>query len=136
MAMPNHAQDKKIAALEKRRQALELAKAGIDYQTIADRIGYNSRQAAWKAVNSAIKDIIRPPAEAVRDMQIARLDSMLASIWASVKQGQYGAIDRALKLEERRAKLLGLDAPVKTDLTNGGEITLTVKYQDKKPDES
>jgi len=36
------------------------------------------------------------------------------------------AIDTILKIESRRAKLLGLDAPVKTDLNVNADVQYTV----------
>lgn len=116
----NH-QAAKLAALEKRKQALQLALAGVDYQTIADTVGYNSRQAAHKAVKSAIDMTIKPMAEDVKQMQLARLDKMLTAIWSQVTKGNLSAIDRAIKLEERRARLMGADAPTKTDVTSNNE---------------
>ena len=114
-------QEKKLAALEKRKQALQLAIAGVDYQTIADRVGYNSRQAAHAAVKSALVETLRPPSDELRQMQLTRLDEMIKYLWSQVSKGNYNAVDRIIKIEERRAKLLGLDAPTKTDVTSGGE---------------
>lgn len=94
-------------------QALKLALAGVDYQTIADKVGYKSKQAAWKAVKSALDKTTKAAAEDVKEMQLLRLDQMLKAIWANVLNGNFGAIDRALKIEERRARLLGMDAPYK-----------------------
>ena len=113
-----------MKAHEKQKQALALALAGVDYQTIAEKVGYNSRQAAWKAVKSALNKTIKAAAEDVKQMQISRLDTMLKAIWASVVAGNLGVIDRALRLEERRARLLGLDAPIKQEHTGaaGGPI--------------
>lgn len=66
------------------------------------------------------------PAEEVRTLEVARLDAMLLALWPQVKQGNQGAIEKALKVEERRAKLLGLDAPAKiapTDPTGEDEYS-------------
>jgi hypothetical protein len=65
---------------------------------------------------------IKPMAEDVKQMQLARLDKMLTAIWKQVTSGNLQSIDRALKLEERRARLLGLDAPAKADLTSDGKV--------------
>lgn len=46
-------------------------------------------------------------------LQMARMDAALAAVTAKVDQGHLGAIDRMLKIEERRARLLGLDMPNK-----------------------
>jgi len=123
------AQKETLKAHEKQSAALALALSGADYQTIADKVGYNSRQAAWKAVKSALDKSIRHAADEVRVMQIARLDKMLVSIWASVERGNLSAIDRAIRLEERRAKLLGLDMPEKHE--QSGKIEIVVTYEDR-----
>jgi len=57
-------------------------------------------------------------AEEIRRLELERLDAMLFAIGPEVRKGSYGAIDRALKIMERRARLLGLDAPVKGALTD------------------
>jgi hypothetical protein len=60
---------------------------------------------------------------------VSRLDRMLTAVWEKVRQGNERSIDTALRIEERRAKLQGLDAVSKSalDLTSGGEpIKFTV----------
>jgi hypothetical protein len=83
-------------------------------------------------LNSALKKTVQEPADELRTLEVERLDAAAAAIYPSVKQGQYGAIDRWIKIMERRAKLLGLDAPTKTDVTSGGDkITVTIKGIDE-----
>lgn len=115
-----------VTAHDNQLKALELRKAGVSYQRIAETLGYKDASGAWRAVKSALKKTLQEPAAELRTLEVERLDAMLSAIWASVKQGQYGAQDRALKIMERRARLLGLDAPVKADVTSGGEA-LTIK---------
>ena len=132
-------QQKELAALERQMQALELRKAGVSYAKIAEVLGYASTGGSHKAVSSALKKTLQEPADELRKLEVERLDAALSSIWASVKQGQYGAIDRALRIMERRARLLGLDAPTKQEVTgaDGKNIELTVKYAtDDKPTET
>jgi len=45
----------------------------------------------------------------VLQLELERLDAMQAAIWDDAMNGHLGAIDRVLKIMERRAKLLGLD---------------------------
>ena len=52
-------------------------------------------------------------------VDLRRIDTAINAIWTDVQKGQLGAIDRLLKLMERRAKMLGYDQP--------DEITLTKK---------
>ena len=105
-----------ILSMEKSRQALELRKAGCDYRTIADRVGYAGPSAAHKAVMRALKLTVREPAEEVRELEQSRLDQMLLALWPRVRQGDDQAIDRAIKIMDRRARLLGLDAPIRVNM--------------------
>lgn len=102
-----------IATLERERQALLLRKEGESLQTIADKLGYAGPSGAYKAIQAAMQAIIQEPAEEVRDMELLRLDTLLQSIWWRAKTGDVPAVQTALKIMERRAKLIGLDAPTK-----------------------
>jgi hypothetical protein len=59
--------------------------------------------------------------ESIRQLELDRLDGMLLGIYGSAKKGNHGAIDRVLRIMDRRSKYLGLDAPTKQDVTSGGE---------------
>ena len=101
-------QRKQAEAREKRRQALELRKAGVEYERIAQQLGYNSKQAVYWAVKAALKDITREPAQEVKDLELSRLDAALLAIWNKVRSGDLFAIDRFLRIQHQRAQLLGL----------------------------
>jgi hypothetical protein len=110
-----------ISATEKQVKALTLRKAGASYVTIADALGYSSGSGAFKAVAAGLKKTLQEPADDLRRLELARLDDMLKAIAHHVASGNLTAIDRALKIQERRARLLGLDAPVKQDVTSDGK---------------
>jgi hypothetical protein len=112
----NRASEKALLALERQRQALELRKAGVGFQQIADQLGYGGPSGAFNAVARALQKVIQEPAEAVLALELARLDAMLLGLWPKARAGHASAVDRVLKLMDRRAKYLGLDAPVKVDL--------------------
>lgn len=114
------AQQDAVNANDKQRQALELRKAGVSYVAIAERLGYRGPSGAHAAVRAGLKKTLQEPADELRQLEVERLDAALLAIWPQVKQGNHGAIDRALRIMERRAKLLGLDAPAKSDITSGG----------------
>lgn len=123
MTMP-HKRCKTTAAViesdEKARQALALRRAGSDFDTIAKQVGYSNRSGAWKAVSRLLKqrsDESAKDAEAVLSLELDRLDFMLRALWPKVMAGDPLAIDRAIKIQDRRAKYLGLDAPARQELT-------------------
>jgi hypothetical protein len=115
--MANSAKRDKRAAdrAELQKKALELRKAGASNDQIAQQLGMCNRAAAWKLVQSALHEIIREPAEDVLALEISRLDAMLLGCWTKAKSGDPHAIDRALRIMDRRASYLGLDAPKTTN---------------------
>lgn len=85
--------------------------AGASYEAIAQELGYRSRSGAYQAVMTALKRTLQEPANELRTLEVRRLDEMLADLWGKRKQPLVA--DRILRIMERRAKLLGLDAPTK-----------------------
>lgn len=106
----------RIDAAERQRKALEARKAGASYDQIARQLGYAGTSSAHKAVTSALRKLIQEPADELRHLELTRLDALLIVVWQQAMKGSLPAIDRAIRLMERRAKLLGLDAPLKFDL--------------------
>lgn len=99
-----------IDSLNRTLEALKLRQAGYTYDEIAARTGYKSKGAAFKAVSRGLKITLREPANQVRELEIGRLDAMIKALWPNAERGNLGAVDRVLKIMERRAKLLGLDS--------------------------
>lgn len=90
----------------RRAKALELHLAGATYDAIAQAVGYASRSGAHKAVQEALNALGRPAAGSeVADAAIARLDAMLTGLWPKARRGDVQAIDRVLRIEERRMLL-------------------------------
>jgi hypothetical protein len=48
---------------------------------------------------------------------LARIDHALTKLWPDIDKGDPKAIETMIKLEARRARMLGLDAPEKSDVT-------------------
>jgi len=119
---------RQTAAREREQMAFDLRKSGASYAAIGSRLGI-SPQAAYKCVSRVLKRIVadtKDNVEAVRQIEVERIDRLTMAIWQGATSGNLGAIDRVLKLSERRAKLLGLDAPQTIDLTrkdNPRELT-------------
>ena len=107
----------RIKAKERQAQAVELRKAGVSYQAIATALDYRSRQAAYDAVDRALKQLIELPSLELRQLDLERLDKMQRDLWPPGRDT--GAIHAILSIMERRAKLLGLDAPDKLWVETG-----------------
>jgi DNA-binding transcriptional MerR regulator len=111
-----------IEAALHEQQALELRLAGMTYKEIGKALGLTAA-GTHKAVKRALDDVAEETAEKaeqVRALELERLDKMNKAIWGQVLAGNHGAVDRALRIMERRSSLLGIDAPKKQDLNIGG----------------
>jgi hypothetical protein len=102
---------RKADAAERRRKALELRKAGASYEQIATQLKYGNKGNAWKDVRLALREWYREPAQDVLRIELQRLDVMLLGLWSKAKAGDTQAIDRVLRIQERRTAYEGLDAP-------------------------
>jgi uncharacterized membrane protein YccC len=110
--------ERRLAAAEKHRQALELRKAGVGFVKIVEMLGYKGPSSAYGAVKAALRRAVQQPAAELRQLEGERLDMAMQAIAARVRQGDLGAIDRWLRCCESRRKLNGLDAPQKHALTD------------------
>ncbi len=123
MGAGSKASQRRLTARERERKAMELRLAGATYAQIAQALGI-SQAGAHKAVMRALKRLnekLNEQAEQVRRLELERLDRMLLALWPQAQKGNHGAVDRILRIMERRARLLGLDAPKSVDVTSGGE---------------
>jgi hypothetical protein len=107
----NKTNGKAITAAERQAKALEMRKGGATFAVIAARLGFKGPQGAHETVSKAIALIPREAADELRAMEVERLDAMLAGLYARACKGDEAAIDRVLRIMERRARFLGLDLP-------------------------
>lgn len=120
----------KVAVLDRQRKALQMRRDGADFDAIAEACGYSNRSGAYKAVMTALKKMMREPADELRSLELERLDRLYTQMARKAEGGDEKAVDRCLRIMERRARLLGLDAPVKQDVTSGGEpVRIVVKVE-------
>jgi hypothetical protein len=109
---------RRIRTTEKTLKALELRKRGMNYTQIGKMLGC-ARNTACRYVLSELENLAdkcREEAAHVRDLELQRLDDLYLKAWEAVEGGDLPAIDRCLRVQERRAKLLGLDAAQKVDV--------------------
>jgi hypothetical protein len=116
-------------ARDRESKAFELRKTGASLAQIADALeprelsDGTKKKFSVQAISVMIKRVMAKlasssleDAEIIRSMEVERLDRMLLGLWESARVGHLGAVDRVLRIMERRSKLLGLDAPVKSDV--------------------
>ena len=127
--MTQKAPPHKFATAERRQIAIAMRREGATYDQIGSRLGI-STTAAYNHVTKALESIqkaIENDADLYRALEADRLDALQAAIWPQAAgEGDLKAIDRVLRVMERRAKLLGLDAPAKVAATTAdGEYAAT-----------
>lgn len=87
--------------------ALDLRMAGHTYQAIANRVpGIGSSAAAHKAVARALDRLGSGGQTDELNLILARLDELHQALWPKARAGSTEHIDRVLKVEERRARVL------------------------------
>ena len=110
---------RRLNATEKRLDALTLRRRGSTFREIADKLGC-SRAMVHKYVAGALREYAaanKEETEVYRALEADRLDALHAAIWPKAMNGDMRAVDRVLRIMERRAKLFGLDAPTKVAAT-------------------
>jgi hypothetical protein len=112
-------------ALKREIIGLRMKAKGQNYTEIGVALGI-SKQGAARVVKRAYLKLSKEATESATDartLDLHRLEQLHEAIWDKAMQagkGQMGAVDRVLKLMERRSRLMGLDAPTKMEFDNRG----------------
>jgi hypothetical protein len=139
-----------IEQIERDARAVELRRRHLNYRQIARELDL-SASTAYEAVQRGLADTIAETNDEVRRQELERLDDLarvslrvLAKTHVVVSQGRVAkhpdtgevlvddgpilaAIDRLLKIQDRRAKLLGLDAPAKVEVLTMDAIDAEIR---------
>lgn len=129
---------RKVRAAKRKAEALRYRIGGMTFEAIGKQLGV-STQAAYKLVKSALAAIQGKTTESaleLRGLELARLEAAQVALWPKVvgfvrrdkegreiervDGGQEQAITALLRIMERRSKLLGLDAPARSELSGAG----------------
>jgi hypothetical protein len=107
---------------------MELRKAGASYREIASETQVSLRT-AWRDVKTELERLAHDTQQTTlmfREMELQRLDRLQLSLWSKAvgytdKQGvvhepDKRAVELVLRIMERRARLLGLDAPQQVEM--------------------
>lgn len=124
--MANRTSQKTIEAQERRTKAVALRKMGWSYGRISAQLGM-TKSSVHKAVTKALTESqkhLDGEADLLRTQELDRLDDLQSFYWMDATKGNTKAGLQIIRVMERRAKLLGLDAPAKIAQTDGnGEDT-------------
>jgi len=114
--MPNHnAAVPAPELVDKEIKVLELRRAGLTWQRIAEETGYADHTGAYAAYKRAIRRTQQQPADELREQELDRIDRLQLALWPKAMKGDAQSINTIIRLMERRARLLGLDTPIKIE---------------------
>jgi hypothetical protein len=131
--MPNHNSPIPSPELvDKEIKVLELRRVGLTWVRIAEEVGYADHTGAYAAYKRAIKRTMQQPADELREQELDRIDRLQVAVWPAAMKGDTRAVLTIVRLMERRAKLTGLDMPIKieqdvTTWTGGDTIDRAVR---------
>lgn len=127
-------------------RALELRKKGLTYRQISEimrRPGPNGEPPeasrgyleanAYKDIQGELAHLAqerRDDAEAIRALELARLDRLLLALEKGISGGDVGSINSAIRLSESRRRLEGVDAPEKRE--HSGSVVIMASPEDEK----
>jgi|694.fasta_scaffold00244_112 hypothetical protein len=107
-----------VEEAQKRMQIMNLRISGWSMPEISNLLQIPEKE-TYSIVLQQLQEwttLTREQTEEMRTLELERLDAFLKSLWPKVISGSPKAIEVALKITERRAKLSGLDAPEKSQI--------------------
>jgi hypothetical protein len=116
---------------ERRKKAVALRLAGVDLETIFQQLkgmGYSSADHVsmdLKRARERSRAQLDYSVEQLRELQLDRLERLLAAAWPKAVGGNTASIDSAARLIAQIAKLKGLEAPTQVELTHRIEMEST-----------
>lgn len=105
-------------------QALEGRRRGLPFAAIAAALGCSVEEAEGAVARALAEAPPETDPEAVRLLDLSRLDRMLQGVWPRAIQGEPAAVDRVVRIQEMRQRLLGEPTRVKDAITDAFEATL------------
>jgi len=132
MAKQSKTSAQRVIGAEKRLKALELRKCGATFSEIGKALGV-STQRAHKIVMEELERLGLQrigTADELRRLELERLEMASIPVVSKVKKGDMRAALVWIKLSESRRKLLGLDAPVKAEVSGPGGGPIPVQGHD------
>ncbi len=85
--------------------------SGATLQEVADKLGYRSRQAAWKATTSLLERQEAAASDEWRAFHLSRLERLLLGQWHPAISGDSEASLSCLRILQQIGKVTGVAAP-------------------------
>ena len=106
---------RRIEAVDKQRQAVELRMAGRTWQEIADALGYADHSGAVRAVQDSLQKTLGVPSAEFRELTLERLTKILQVQWPNMLRGEVPAAKLCLQTIGDMRQLMGVDMPSKVE---------------------
>jgi hypothetical protein len=120
----------------KRRVALELRAAGLTYEQVAEQMKVMGHRTSAKGVRQIIERALEDMAQhdqqnvqLIRQMDVQRLDQLMAVLWPKVKAGDIKAIREYRQIVDQRSRLLGTYAAKQVEIR--GKIEGVLSDEDR-----
>jgi len=120
---------RKVKSAIQRLHSLELRAAGASFRQIGDTLGV-SRSRAFKIVAAALAEMAAQCSEKtenIRTLHLLRLDRMRMAL--EPRKSDPRVVTSLLQIMERESRLLGLDKPVRTEISGPDGAPLQVQEQ-------
>lgn len=115
-----------IAIRDRQAEALRMrGQERMTLQEIADELGVN-KSTICRDIQEAMEHRIVESVDILVSMENDQLDFLYRPLVPAIKMGDPKAILAALKIQERRSKLAGLDAPTKTHVSGDPGFRIVV----------
>lgn len=105
----------RVRGAENRAKCLELKKQGLSYEKIGKRLSL-AKATVVEHVRRGLAELAeatRDAADDLRQLELERLDGLYERLVPRIKKSDVRAIEAGVRLILARARLLGLEAPVK-----------------------
>jgi DNA-binding transcriptional MerR regulator len=127
-----------IASHDKKLKAVRMREDGFSLEEIADALGWNSPQAAHKAIKSVLDKAEIESATNYKILQVRRIEKLLATTGEKAAKGNIRAAAVYVRLSKRLSEITGCDAPAKFahEGQDGGPLKVVVEYANDPADPS
>lgn len=113
-----------VADRERAVEAMRLRRNGKMWHEVAELAGYSSPQAAQRAVRRVLARVEDETVDDYRALMDARLEALYEKAWEAIEKadperhvGLSQLLQAAISIENRRAKLFGIDGATKSETT-------------------
>lgn len=102
--------------LQEIEEMLRLRRMGASYEAIGREFGLTART-VWGKIDTYLKDTPKHEAAQLRVIEGRKLDHYELKLQADINKGDVPAINTAIRISERRCRMMGLDMPQQHEIT-------------------